>query len=148
MADRPQLTQVNLIVGDMEAAVDFYRRLGLDVPSDDGTSHIEIPGASDDGPVFELDGLPSAQLWNASARSRPGDTPVVLGFSFPSREAVDDTYDALTSAGHRGVQPPFDAFWGGRYAIVADPAGNQVGLMSPRDDEHRSWPPAPSPDPT
>lgn len=148
MADRPQLTQVNLIVGDTAAAVDFYRRLGLDVPSDDGTSHIEITGASDGGPVLELDGLASAHLWNASARSNPAATPAVLGFSFPSRQAVDDTYHSLTSAGHPGVQPPFDAFWGSRYAIVADPAGNQVGLMSPRDDEHRSWPPEPSPDPT
>jgi hypothetical protein len=44
------------------------------------------------------------------------------------------------------VQVPYDAFWGARYAIVADPDGNEVGLMSPRDDDRRSFPPADSPD--
>ena len=64
-----------------------------------------------------------------------------------SREAVDELYGRLTGDGHPGVQPPFDAFWGGRYAIVADPDGNQVGLMSPIDEARRSWPPEASPDP-
>ena len=61
--------------------------------------------------------------------------------------AKDELYGRLTRKGHPGVQPPFDAFWGGRYAIVADPDGNQVGLMSPIDAARRSWPPEPSPDP-
>jgi uncharacterized glyoxalase superfamily protein PhnB len=72
---------------------------------------------------------------------------VVLGFSLPTREAVDERYRELTSAGYRGRQPPFDAFWGARYAIVADPDGHDVGLMSPIDDSRRTWPPQASPDP-
>jgi hypothetical protein len=47
----------------------------------------------------------------------------------------------------RGRQPPFDAFWGARYAIVADPDGNDVGLMSPIDESRRTWPPEESPAP-
>ena len=47
----------------------------------------------------------------------------------------------------RPGQPPFDAFWGARYAIVADPDGNDVGLMSPIDESRRTWPPAESPAP-
>jgi hypothetical protein len=58
----------------------------------------------------------------------------------PTRQAVDDRYAELTSAGYRGRQPPFDAFWGARYAIVADPDGNDVGLMSPAEDSRRTWP--------
>ena len=34
---------------------------------------------------------------------------------------------------------------GARYAIVVDPDGNDVGIMSPSDDTMRSWPPTPSP---
>jgi hypothetical protein len=41
----------------------------------------------------------------------------------------------------------FDAFWGARYAIVADPDGNDVGLMSPIDESRRTWPPEESPAP-
>ena len=35
---------------------------------------------------------------------------------------------------------PIDAFWGARYAVVNDPDGNHVGIMSPSDEEHRSVP--------
>lgn len=38
-----------------------------------------------------------------------------------------------------------DAFWGARFAVVADPDGNEVGLMSPIDEERRRWPPDESP---
>ena len=47
----------------------------------------------------------------------------------------------MTSAGYRGLQSPYDAFWGARYAMVEDPDGVAVGLMSPVTDEHRSPPP-------
>jgi hypothetical protein len=39
------------------------------------------------------------------------------------------------------AQPPFDAFWGARYAIVEDPDGNHIGLMSPSDPALRTAPP-------
>jgi uncharacterized glyoxalase superfamily protein PhnB len=72
---------------------------------------------------------------------------VVLGFALADRQAVDDRYSELTAAGYEDRQPPFDAFWGARYAIVADPDGNDVGLMSPIDPARRAWPPERSPDP-
>ena len=69
------------------------------------------------------------------------------GSALGSRAAVDERYADLIDAGYAGRQPPFDAFWGARYAIVADPDGNDVGLMSPIDDARRTWPPTESPDP-
>jgi len=39
------------------------------------------------------------------------------------------------------LQPPFDAFWGARYAIVEDPDGNVIGFQSPSDPERRTAPP-------
>ena len=48
----------------------------------------------------------------------------------------------VTAAGHRSHKAPEDAFWGARYAIVEDPDGIAVGLMSPQDDAKRSPPPA------
>ena len=144
MVDGPHLTQVTLVVQRSEAAAAFYRLLGLDVPGGDAGMHVEIR-LPERPATLELDSAESAVLWNASWRSGAG-TSVILGFGVVTREAVDELYKRLTAAGHPGVQPPFDAFWGGRYAIVADPDGNQVGLMSPIDDDRRSWPPEPSPD--
>jgi uncharacterized glyoxalase superfamily protein PhnB len=65
----------------------------------------------------------------------------VIGFSVQTRAAVDEIYAELTGAGHAGIQAPYDAFWGARYAIVADPDGNHVGIMSPLDDSMRGAPP-------
>jgi len=144
----PKLAQLNLLVDDMAASLDFYRRLGLAPADEEGGPHAEL--SLPDGLTLELDTIESARLWHAGVRADPASARggrVVIGFSLPSREAVDTAYAELTAAGYRGRQPPFDAFWGGRYAIVADPGGNDVGLMSPIDDSMRSWswPPEESP---
>ena len=65
-----------------------------------------------------------------------------MGFAVASREAVDDRYADLVAAGYVGSQPPLDTFWGARYAVVEDPDGNHVGLMSPIDPARRGAPPA------
>ncbi len=110
---------------------------------EDPVHHAEL--AMPGGVGLEFDTAESAGLWHAGYRSDPASVKAVLGFSLPSRQAVDDRYAELTSAGYAGRQPPFDAFWGGRYAIVADPDGNDVALTSPVDPERRSWPPEQSP---
>src|ERR671932_342152 len=70
-----------------------------------------------------------------------------LGWSIETttRREVDERYAELVAHGGRAHQPPYDAFWGARYAIVDDPDGNPVGLMSPVDERRKSWPPAPPP---
>jgi catechol 2,3-dioxygenase-like lactoylglutathione lyase family enzyme len=143
----PDLHMLNVIVADMAASLDFYRRLGIAVPEpgDGGGAHVQLkmPG----GFSLELDTAESARLWHVGWRADPASARVVLGFMLASRQAVDDGYAELTAAGYRGRQPPFDAFWGARYAIVADPDGNDVGLMSPVEESRRTWPPQPSPAP-
>jgi uncharacterized glyoxalase superfamily protein PhnB len=136
---------LNLVVGDMPASLDFYRRLGVVPPDGEGAAgaHVELkmPG----GFSLELDTAESARLWHAAWRANSAQAGVVIGFSLGTREAVDERYAELTSAGYPGRQQPFDAFWGARYAIVADPDGNDVGLMGPVDDSRRTWPPVQSP---
>ena len=58
-----------------------------------------------------------------------------------TREAVDERFDALTRDGYRGLQPPFDAFWGARYAIIEDPDGVSIGLTSNIDLARGMQPP-------
>jgi uncharacterized glyoxalase superfamily protein PhnB len=138
--------QVNLVVGDMDAALDFYRRLGVTIhgapewPPGSGARHAEADSVGE--ARFELDNHTMAAIWHVGWRQAAGGSRVVLGFSFASREAVDERYADLVGAGYVGRQPPYDAFWGARYAIVQDPAGNDVGLMSPVDPTKRSVPSA------
>jgi len=136
---------LNVIVGDMPASIDFYRRLGVAVTDDVDTAGVHVQLRMPGGFSLELETADSARVWHAGWRADPASVRIVIGFSLSSREAVDERYADLTAAGYVGRQPPFDAFWGARYAIVADPDGNDVGLMSPIDETRRTWPPAESP---
>jgi catechol 2,3-dioxygenase-like lactoylglutathione lyase family enzyme len=139
----PIFDQINVIVGDLPASIDFYRRLGVSMdppPLHDGAP-FHVNGESG-GRQFDLDSPAFAQFWNKGWGGRDDLVGrVVLGFRVDSRDAVDDAYNELTGLGHRGLQVPCDAFWGARYAVVEDPDGVAVGLMSPISAEHRAPPP-------
>ncbi|MHB8290235.1 MAG: VOC family protein [Acidimicrobiales bacterium] len=146
--DRPRFNQLNLVVEDIDAVVAFYLALGMTVrfdggewPAGSGARHVALDNGA--GAILELDNLAMARIYHGGWRSpRAEGRPVVLGFSLPSREAVDQRYRELASAGYTGRQEPYDAFFGARYAVVCDPAGNDVGLMSPID-QHRRFTPGP-----
>lgn len=135
-------SQLNLVVSDMEAAMAFWRKLGLAAEVTPGGAHATaaLPG----GLHLEWDTAEFAAQWDSGSRGVSGDS-TVFGFAVGTRQAVDDTYAELTAAGYRGRQVPYDAFWGSRYAIVEDPDGHPVGLMSPMEDEYRSRPPQQAP---
>ncbi len=140
---RAVLDKLNIVVRDMDAAVDFYRRLGIEISETlpEWQAHhrtADIGGEVD----LELDSTAFTPQWDAGwPASQSG---VVVGFRMATREDVDDLYEELTGAGHVGQQAPYDTFWGARYAIVEDPSGNAVGLMSPIDPARRSRPAPPS----
>ncbi len=142
---RPVLNQINLVVRDMDAMVEFYRRLGVEIPDPPAAwarwapHHRNSP--SPEGLEFELDSQVFAATWNQGWRADAAGA--VVGFRIATREGVDQTYADLTGAGYRGQQPPYDAFWGARYAVVEDPDGNPVGLMSPMDPALRTPTPPP-----
>jgi catechol 2,3-dioxygenase-like lactoylglutathione lyase family enzyme len=143
MADaKPVLGQLNIVVADMAASVAFYRRLGLEIDTSHPFAAHHVTVETPNGLDLALDSVEFAQRWDAGWRGRSGAGPVVIGFGLPSRDAVDARYAELTAGGYVGQQPPYDAFWGARYAIVEDPDGNPVGLMSPLDPARRTAPPA------
>jgi catechol 2,3-dioxygenase-like lactoylglutathione lyase family enzyme len=139
-----RLDQINLVVGDVPASRAFYTRLGLDFGDADdpvwSNHHLSAHGGDGAAIDVDLDSQAFAGKWN---RGWPGGPGVVLGFKVDTRAGVDDLVAALKADGVPVQQEPSDAFWGARYAVVSDPDGNGVGIMSPTDDAHRSEPPAP-----
>jgi catechol 2,3-dioxygenase-like lactoylglutathione lyase family enzyme len=136
---------VTLIVKDMAASLGFYRKLGLSIPAEsvwpaEGIQHhvgVDLPG----GGRLELDSVAMTRSFDSGWQEAGPSSRNVLSFSLPSREAVDEKLRELTSAGYRPHLAPIDGFWGARYAIVEDPDGNHLGLMSPMDAAHGSAPP-------
>ncbi len=140
MADEPVIDQINLVVGDMEASLAFYRLVGVE-PGPTMAQWEPHHRSASVGVDLDFDSTAFARQWDAGS-SGPA---VIIGFKLASRQAVDETFARLTAAGYAGRQEPYDAFWGARYAIVADPDGNPVGLMSAIDPAMRSGPPDPPP---
>jgi hypothetical protein len=97
---------LNVVVRDMAAGLDFYRRPRIDVPGDGAHVQLTMPG----GFSLELDTAEPARLWHSCWRADPARATVVLGFVLPARQAVDDRYAGLTSAGYRERHASFDAF--------------------------------------
>jgi catechol 2,3-dioxygenase-like lactoylglutathione lyase family enzyme len=140
------LDQLNIIARDFDATVEFYRRLGMELkeaPGSHGIRHAEAQ--LENGTRLEIDNGNLARIYNAAWRKPQGSSRALIGFSLPTREAVDALYGELMAAGHAGRQKPHDAFWGARYAVVADPDGNDVGLTSPIDESRKQWPPGEAP---
>jgi catechol 2,3-dioxygenase-like lactoylglutathione lyase family enzyme len=139
-----RLDQLNLVTRDVQASRAFYARFGV-AYRDEGDplwdQHHVSGQHSDDIPVdIDIDSATFAAKWNTGW---PGGTGVVLGFKVDTRDEVDTMVAALAADGVPVQQAPYDAFWGARYAVVSDPDGNAVGIMSPVDPEHRSPPPDP-----
>jgi hypothetical protein len=80
----PILNQLNIVAKDFDKTLDFYRRVGVDVPDGvhlpDGTRHTSITLSN--GVVFEVDNQALARLYNAGWRRPEGSSPAVIGFSF------------------------------------------------------------------
>lgn len=126
---------VDLVVRDVKESAAFYEKLGVDLPElweQDGIAHhVEIPDAG-----FALN---SRRLTKAYNPDWPDASGVILIFPVDGRDDVDKKFAELTDAGYGAHMAPIDAFWGARYAVVDDPDGNHVGIMSSSDrGEHGS----------
>jgi catechol 2,3-dioxygenase-like lactoylglutathione lyase family enzyme len=141
------LEQINIVVRDMQRSLAFYRLLGVsidDVPAEwaEWARH-HVNGVAANGVRVEPDSVAFAKQWNPGLDEAKLGSGVLPMFHVSSREEVDRVHARVTAAGHRSHKVPEDAFWGARYAIVEDPDGNSVGIMSAIDDSKRRPPPPP-----
>lgn len=119
---------IGIVVRDMAASLRFYRLLGLEIPSGgEAEPHVEVVLSNG----FRI-------AWDSQAMIRdvypdwvePVGQRMTLAFKCESPAAVDALYERLVQSGYRGHKAPWDAFWGQRYAVVADPDGNLVDLFA------------------
>jgi lactoylglutathione lyase len=121
---------VNLYTDDIEAAVRFYRDLlGLEetfrTPSAGTPEHVEM-GAG--GFTVGVGTVEAARRVHG-VDPTPGARSVALVLW---TDDVDATYAALLAAGVPGVSPPHDTGNANRNALVLDPDGTLVELVTKR----------------
>ena len=140
------LDQLNLICNDMEATISFYRLLGLDIPdnsvwrTETGPHHVEVKMPNGFELAFDSNALASVYHSGSMQHTNSG-TRNVISFRVQGSNKVDSICEKLKDLGHSVSQEPYNTFWGSRYAIIEDPDGNLVGIMSEPDPSLRSSPP-------
>jgi len=108
----------------------FYRRLGLDIPAEaDKDPHVDyaLPG----GVRLAWDTVETIHSFDPDWTAPEGSPRVGLAFLCADPAEVDRWYADMVAAGYRGHKPPWDAFWGQRYAVLLDPDGTSVELCAP-----------------
>ncbi|MEU1734191.1 VOC family protein [Streptosporangium sp. NPDC020145] len=125
----PTLNTIDIVVSDLDASIAFYARLGLEFTIDEhspGHAGCDLPNGLH--VMLDTEGFRTPLLpgWSAPR----GGPRTLLCFAFEAPAKVDAMYAELVEAGYRGLAEPFDAFWGMRYATVADPDGGGVDLYA------------------
>ena len=122
-----QLNAIGIVVSDMARSIRFYRLLGLDVPETPDEGHVDtfLPN----GVRFMLDSEEVIRSFLPDW-SRETGNQLSLALECASPAEVDEVYERVTAAGFHGEKEPWDAFWGQRYAQLADPDGTPVDLFA------------------
>ena len=139
------LGQINIVVRDMRKSLAFYRLLGLsieEIPLAEWAPH-HASGVTSNGVRVEFDSVAFAKQWNPGLDEAKLGSATIPFFHVPVAGGGRSRARAGDGGGHRSQKAPEDAFWGARYAIVEDPDGNSVGIMSPIDESMRRPPPPP-----
>ena len=123
-----ELYMVGAIVEDMPRAVEFYRRLGVDVP--EGAEEQEFVEIAMSGLTFFLSTREQNARWDPARRRASGGYRIILEFYLDSPEALDAKYEELTGYGYPSHCAPYDVTPELRFAMVDDPDGNTILLSA------------------
>ncbi len=126
MSIRPDM--IGIVVRDMAASLRFYRLLGLDIPEDvESEPHVDVTTPNGYRIAWDTEEIMRSIYpeWVTPVGQR-----VTLAFKCDQPVDVDALYERIVQAGYRGFKAPWDAFWGQRYAVVADPDGTLIDLFA------------------
>jgi len=124
----PQLNAISVVSSDLERSLAFYRLLGVDLP--DPPEHGHVEATLPNGLRLMLDREDVVRSFRPDW-SRATGNQLALAFECDGPAQVDELYEQVVAAGFAGEKEPWDAFWGQRYAQLADPDGVPVDLFAP-----------------
>lgn len=122
-----KISAVGVTTSNLEKTVEFYSLIGFEFPEHKpDEDHLEPKSTNGIRLMIDSKKLITEIL---------GEEPVPANHSafaieFDSPEEINTIVEKLKQAGMTIVKEPWDAFWGQRYAIVADPDGYKVDLFA------------------
>lgn len=122
-----QLGMVGLVVEDMPKSLEFYRRLGLDIPEQSDAEQF-VMLRMESGVTLFWD-MVFANTFDPAREQQSTGYRVMLEFFLPDEAAVDAKYEELVGHGYHGRRAPFQAD-GSYAAMVDDPDGNVILLTN------------------
>lgn len=123
------VSTIGIWTRDLPASLAFYRLLGLAAPDPSGAPFASLTLANGLTVLWTTDDVVRAYDPDRPAPERGSRVQIEIQHDTPAD--VDATYQTALEAGHTGHLPPFDAFWGARFAVLLDPDANPVALTSP-----------------
>ncbi len=132
------LYMIGVITRDMGKSVEFYRRLGLDIPEgSENEAHVQVKMSG--GLTFFLDAQPSRWDPGFVADDENGDPrrlgasgayPFVLEFYLKDRATLEAKYAELIGFGYRSRRAPYITAFNMCFALIYDPDGNTILLSA------------------
>jgi catechol 2,3-dioxygenase-like lactoylglutathione lyase family enzyme len=123
----PSLNAIGIVTSNMAQSIRFYRLIGLDVPETPDEGHVDAFLPS--GVRLMLDTEEVIRSFRPDW-TRAAGNQISLALECVSPAEVDELYARAVAAGFHGEHEPWDAFWGQRYAQLADPDGVPVDLYA------------------
>ena len=120
---------IGIVTRDMAASLNFYRALGIEIPTG-AESLPHVDAKLDDGTTLAWDTVEVIRGFDPAYEEARGGHKIALAFDQGTPEAVDAAYARLAAAGHSGHVEPWNAHWGQRYATLLDPDGNSIDLYA------------------
>jgi predicted lactoylglutathione lyase len=122
------LYMVGVIVEDMGRSVEFYRRLGVDIPEgSENQQHVPIKMGE---LTFFLTTKQLNARWDPARTEASGGYRIILEFTLDTPAAVDAKYAELIGYGYKSHVAPYQTYFNAYFAMVDDPDGNTILISS------------------
>ncbi|MEP7292744.1 MAG: VOC family protein [Chloroflexota bacterium] len=124
-----EIYMVVVIVEEMPRAVEFYRRLGIEIPAgSESQENVEIKMGN---MSFLLCTKRSNARWDRmNTEPASGGYRMMLEFYLTSREALDAKYAEMIGYGYAAHVAPYEVTPTLYFAMIDDPDGNTVLLSA------------------
>jgi predicted lactoylglutathione lyase len=123
-----ELYMVGVIVEDMGRALEFYRRLGVEIPEGSETKgHVEIKMGN---MTFFITTKQVSAKWDPARTDASGGYRIILEFYLKTREAVEAKYAEMVGYGYKSHVAPYETHFNAYFAMIDDPDGNTILLSA------------------